>query len=49
MTIGSYPSYQDGKFRNRIVVRARDAEALAAAEAAVHAMLAELRAERLSA
>ena len=49
MTIGSYPSYEDGKFRNRIVVRARSAEALAAAEQAVHAMLRELRAERISA
>ncbi len=40
--IGSYPSFADGKFRNQIVVRGRDAEKVAAARRAIEAMLAEL-------
>ena len=40
--IGSYPSFLDGKFKNQIVVRARDPAKAAAARGAVEAMLAEL-------
>ena len=40
--IGSYPSFADGKFKNQIVVRARDPAKAAAARGAVEAMLAEL-------
>ena len=43
VSIGSYPSFQDGKFRNQIVVRAREAAALAEAKAAVVAMVARFR------
>jgi len=43
VSIGSYPSFSDGRFRNQIVVRSRDAEALQEAKAAVEAMLARLR------
>ncbi len=43
--IGSYPSFADGKFRNQIVVRGRDAEKVAAARRAIEAMLAEIRAD----
>ncbi|MGY6709601.1 MAG: competence/damage-inducible protein A [Rhizobiaceae bacterium] len=42
--IGSYPKYQDGTFWTELVVRSRDAEALARAEAAVREMLAGLAA-----
>jgi molybdenum cofactor synthesis domain-containing protein len=40
-SIGSYPSYNEGRFRNQIVVRSRDAAALEQARAAVEAMLAK--------
>jgi molybdenum cofactor synthesis domain-containing protein len=40
--IGSYPKYQDGRFWTELVVRAREPEKLAAAEAAVRAMLDEV-------
>jgi molybdenum cofactor synthesis domain-containing protein len=40
VTIGSYPSFSDGRFRNQIVVRGKDAAKIAAARAAVEAMLA---------
>jgi molybdenum cofactor synthesis domain-containing protein len=40
VSIGSYPSYRDGRFNNQIVVRGKDASAVAAAKAAVEAMLA---------
>jgi molybdenum cofactor synthesis domain-containing protein len=43
VSIGSYPSFADGRFRNQIVVRSRDADALAEAKAAVEAMLARLK------
>ncbi len=43
--IGSYPSLADGKFRNEIVVRGRDAEKVAAARRAIEAMLAEIRSD----
>ncbi len=44
VSIGSYPSYKDGRFSNQIVVRGKDATAVAAAREAVEAMLATLRA-----
>ena len=44
VSIGSYPSMTPDGFRNRIVVRGRDADAVAAARAAVEALLAGLRA-----
>jgi molybdopterin-biosynthesis enzyme MoeA-like protein len=40
-SIGSYPSFKDGRFNNQIVVRGKDEGAVAAAKAAVEAMLAE--------
>jgi molybdenum cofactor synthesis domain-containing protein len=42
VSIGSYPSYADGTFRNQIVVRGKDAEAVTDARRAVEAMIAEL-------
>jgi len=47
VSIGSYPSFQDGKFRNQIVVRSKDAAALAEAKAAVTAMVAKLQGDCL--
>ncbi len=43
VSIGSYPSFSPDGFRNQIVVRGRDAGAVAAARDAVVAMLAGLR------
>ncbi|MBL8590026.1 MAG: competence/damage-inducible protein A [Methylobacteriaceae bacterium] len=43
LAIGSYPSYQDGGFRNQIVLRGRAPEAVAQAGEAVRAALAQLR------
>jgi molybdenum cofactor synthesis domain-containing protein len=43
VSIGSYPSFSNGQFRNQIVVRSRDAETLAEAKAAVEAMIARLK------
>lgn len=45
VSIGSYPSFHQGSFRNQIVLRSREAELLVAAEAAVLAMLAQLKAD----
>jgi molybdenum cofactor synthesis domain-containing protein len=42
VSIGSYPSFADGKFRNQIVVRGKDGAAVAEARRAVEAMIAEL-------
>jgi molybdenum cofactor synthesis domain-containing protein len=42
VTIGSYPSFADGRFRNQIVVRGKDEAKIAPARAAVEAMLAGL-------
>jgi molybdenum cofactor synthesis domain-containing protein len=42
VSIGSYPSYKDGRFNNQIVVRGKDEEAVAVARSAVEAMLAAL-------
>jgi molybdopterin-biosynthesis enzyme MoeA-like protein len=43
VSIGSYPSFNNGQFRNQIVVRSRDPETLAEAKAAVEAMIARLK------
>ena len=43
VSIGSYPSFVEGRFRNQIVVRSRDADALEEAKAAVQAMLGRLK------
>ncbi len=40
--IGSYPQFGDGRFRNQIVVRSKDAQALQAGLAAVHEMIKAL-------
>ncbi len=45
VAIGSYPSFSEGRFRNQIVVRSRDAAALGEAKAAVEAMVARLQAD----
>ncbi|MCA1953174.1 MAG: competence/damage-inducible protein A [Hyphomicrobiales bacterium] len=42
VSIGSYPAFQGGGFTNQIVLRAREAAALAAAEADVKALLGRL-------
>ncbi len=44
--IGSYPQFSDGRFRNQIVVRSKDAQALNDAATAVEAMLATFSASR---
>ena len=44
VSIGSYPAMTPDGFRNRIVVRSRDAEALAEARRAVEALVARLTA-----
>jgi molybdenum cofactor synthesis domain-containing protein len=46
VTIGSYPAFDGKSFSTKLVVRSRDEAALAAAEAAVRAMLAEIAAGR---
>jgi len=45
VSIGSYPSFKDGKFNNQIVVRGKDAAAVQAARSAIEAMLATIRAD----
>ncbi len=45
VSVGSYPSYKDGKFANQIVVRGKDAAEVEAAVAAIAALIARLRAE----
>jgi len=45
VSIGSYPSFQHGGFRNQLVLRSREADLLAAAEQDVIAMLARLKAD----
>ena len=42
VSIGSYPSFRDGRFNNQIVVRGKNEEAVAAARRAVEEMVAEL-------
>ena len=44
LSIGSYPSYVEGAFRNQIIVRGRDPQQVAAAAQEIEAMLAKLRA-----
>jgi molybdenum cofactor synthesis domain-containing protein len=44
LSIGSYPSYKDGKFANQIVVRGKDAAKVEAAVAAIRSIITELRA-----
>jgi molybdenum cofactor synthesis domain-containing protein len=45
VSIGSYPSYKDGRFNNQVVVRGKDESAVAAARRAVEAMLAAYASE----
>ena len=45
VSIGSYPSFRDGRFMNQIVVRGKDGAAVAAAGGAVEAMLAGMRSD----
>jgi molybdenum cofactor synthesis domain-containing protein len=45
VSIGSYPSYKDGKFANQIVVRGKDATEVEAAVTAIERLMARLRAE----
>ena len=45
VSIGSYPSFKDGRFNNQIVVRGKEPEAVAAARQAVEAMLAAMRSD----
>jgi molybdopterin-biosynthesis enzyme MoeA-like protein len=42
VSIGSYPSFKDGRFNNQLVVRGKDGEAVAAARRAVEEMVAAL-------
>ena len=44
LSIGSYPSYVDGAFRNQIIVRGREPQEVATAAEEIEAMLAKLRA-----
>ena len=44
LSIGSYPSYVDGTFRNQIIVRGREPQEVATAAEEIEAMLANLRA-----
>ena len=46
VSIGSYPSMVDGKFRNQIVARCKDAGQLEGARVEINAMIARLTAER---
>ncbi len=43
VSIGSYPSFTDGRFKNQIVVRGKDEDSVAAARTAIEAMLVPLR------
>ena len=43
VSIGSYPSFRDGRFMNQIVVRGKEAAAVDAARQAAETMLAGLR------
>lgn len=46
VSIGSYPAFHSGGFRNQIVIRGRDDAALDAAEMAVKAMIASLKSDQ---
>ena len=43
VSIGSYPAFLDGRFRNQIVIRGKDVAKIAAAREAVAAMLVGMR------
>jgi molybdenum cofactor synthesis domain-containing protein len=47
VSIGSYPSFQDGTFKNQIVIRGRDPAHVGAASTAVIAALALLRGDQV--
>jgi molybdopterin-biosynthesis enzyme MoeA-like protein len=49
VSIGSYPSFVNGGFRNQIVVRGKDRAAIDAALAAVNAAIARLRPDNIPA
>jgi len=49
VSIGSYPSFVNGGFRNQIVVRGKDRAAIDAAAAAVNAAIAQLRPDNIPA
>jgi hypothetical protein len=42
VSIGSYPSFKDGRFANQIVVRGKDDKDVAAARRSVEVMISEL-------
>jgi molybdenum cofactor synthesis domain-containing protein len=48
VSIGSYPSFRDGTFHNQIVVRGKEAAAVAEAKQAVVNLLGRLHAERVA-
>lgn len=43
LSIGSYPSFVNGRFQNQIVVRGRDAEAVTAAKIGIESFLNDMR------
>ncbi len=45
VSIGSYPSFKDGRFNNQIVLRGKDEDEVAEARKAVEAMLASFRSD----
>jgi molybdopterin-biosynthesis enzyme MoeA-like protein len=47
VSIGSYPSFSASGFRNQIVVRGKDPDAVAKAAAAVRDMLVRLKGDRV--
>jgi len=49
LSIGSYPSFVEGRFQNQIVVRGRDGERVKVAVQAIESALAQLVAERVAA
>jgi molybdopterin-biosynthesis enzyme MoeA-like protein len=49
VSIGSYPSFLNGSFRNQIVVRGKDRAAIDAAVAAVQTAIARLRPDNIPA
>ena len=46
VSIGSYPSFKDGRFMNQIVVRSKDGNAATTVREAVETMLASLRSDQ---
>ena len=46
VSIGSYPSFSTSGFRNQIVVRGKDPEAVASAAAAIRELLGRLKGDR---